>query len=265
MLSMTVSSSAAGISRADGVLDLVAQPRRLLDAGAGLGAHMQLELAAVDRGEEVLPQPGVEQRQRDDQKATNESRNAPRYSRHEPQDAVVASRRCSKPCSKAIWKRTKGLRLARACSHAIVLVALAAGTSPSSAPACAKGSTTPAWRRPLLPPAARTDTRHAVRKNIGTNTMQMQSVETKAGTAICAAPRGSPLDRPCPFEIAIDVLDRHRGVVHQDADGQRQSAQGHDVDRLAQRDEHQERAEIDSGIETAMMRVLASCRERSGS
>ena len=58
------------------------------------------------------------------------------------------------------------------------------------------------------------------------------------------------------LEIAIDVLDRHRGIVHQDADRQRQSAQRHDVDRLAssaraRSNEHR----IDSGIETAMMSV----------
>ena len=36
-------------------------------------------------------------------------------------------------------------------------------------------------------------------------------------------------------EIAVDVFDLDRGVVHEDTDGQRQPAQGHDVDRLAQR------------------------------
>ena len=66
--------------------------------------------------------------------------------------------------------------------------------------------------------------------------MQIQSDETKAGTAIWLAPLRMP---SCSFsprlEVIVDVLDRHRGVVDQDADGQRQAAQGHDVDRLAQR------------------------------
>ena len=34
-------------------------------------------------------------------------------------------------------------------------------------------------------------------------------------------------------KIALDVFDLDGGVVHQDADGQRQPAQGHDVERLA--------------------------------
>ena len=36
-------------------------------------------------------------------------------------------------------------------------------------------------------------------------------------------------------DVAVDVLDLDRGVVDQNADRQRQSAQRHDVDRLAQR------------------------------
>ena len=35
----------------DGIVDLVAQARRLLDAGAGAGAHVQLELAGIDARE----------------------------------------------------------------------------------------------------------------------------------------------------------------------------------------------------------------------
>ena len=46
-------------------------------------------------------------------------------------------------------------------------------------------------------------------------------------------------------KVALDVLDFDRGVVHQDADGERQSAKGHDVDGFAQRaqakDAHQNR------------------------
>ena len=47
----------------------------------------------------------------------------------------------------------------------------------------------PAWRTPPPPPAAQTGYRATpVRKNMGTNTMQIASVETNAGTAICCAP-----------------------------------------------------------------------------
>ena len=42
----------------DGVLHQVAEPRRLLNAGAGFRSHMQDELTTVGTGEEILPQEG---------------------------------------------------------------------------------------------------------------------------------------------------------------------------------------------------------------
>ena len=71
---------------------------------------------------------------------------------------------------------------------------------------------------------------------MGTKTMQMASVETSAGVAICAAPSRMACSISLPvFQVAIDVLDFDGGVVHQDADGQRQAAEGHDVDGFVQR------------------------------
>ena len=81
-----------------------------------------------------------------------------------------------------------------------------------------------------------------VRKNIGTNTMQMQSSETKAGVTIWSAPsRIDGLDVLALLEMPVDVLDRHGGVVDQDADRERQAAERHDVERLAERRQHGDR------------------------
>ena len=69
---------------------------------------------------------------------------------------------------------------------------------------------------------------------MGRNTMQMQRVETSAGTAIWAAPVEDGLAQIPPLlEVALDVLDGHGGVVHQDAHREGETAQGHDVDGLA--------------------------------
>ena len=40
---------------------------------------------------------------------------------------------------------------------------------------------------------------------------------------------------PCPCQIAFDVLDFHGRIVYENADRQRQSSQGHDVDRFSDR------------------------------
>ena len=48
------------------------------------------------------------------------------------------------------------------------------------------------------------------------------------------------LDLLSLFQKAIDVFDGDGGVVDQDADGQREASQGHDVDGLSQRREHQQ-------------------------
>ena len=91
---------------------------------------------------------------------------------------------------------------------------------------------------------------------MGTKTMQMDSVETKAGVAICAAPSRMACSISLPgFKIAIDVFDLDGGVVDQDADGERQAAEGHDVDGLAERREQMSEQRIESGMETAMMIV----------
>ena len=42
------------------------------------------------------------------------------------------------------------------------------------------------------------------------------------------------LDLLAGFEIAIDVLDFDGGVVDQDSDGERETAEGHDVDGFVQ-------------------------------
>ena len=58
MLSRMLSISAAGIGAADRLLDQIAEPRGLFDAGAGLGAHMEDERAAVRTGKKFCPRNG---------------------------------------------------------------------------------------------------------------------------------------------------------------------------------------------------------------
>ncbi len=73
------------------------------------------------------------------------------------------------------------------------------------------------------------------KKNIGTNTMQMEISDTKAGATICCAPsKIACLNRFPLLQMPVDVLDRHRGIIDEDADREREPAQRHDVQCLPQ-------------------------------
>jgi hypothetical protein len=97
------------------------------------------------------------------------------------------------------------------------------------------------------------EARHAGRKNIGTKAMQMHSSDTKAGCTICARHPDGVLHTLALFQVPVDVLDGHGGVVHQDAHRQRQAAQRHDVERLARQRQAATAARMASGIEVAMI------------
>ena len=93
-----------------------------------------------------------------------------------------------------------------------------------------------------------------VSSSTGTNTMQIDSVETNVGTAICDAPSSTALHQRLPHrQIAMRILDLHRRIVHQDADRQRQPAQRHHVDGLAQQAQDR-RAKSESRAESRCRR-----------
>src|SRR3954451_16614267 len=93
-----------------------------------------------------------------------------------------------------------------------------------------------------------------------TKTMLMQREATNAGTAICCAPSrmawmsglpsarvrgvgGGGDDGVGGGPVGVDVLDLDGGVVNQDADGQRQPSERHDVDGGAERAQREERGD----------------------
>ena len=87
--------------------------------------------------------------------------------------------------------------------------------------------------------------------------MQMQSSETKAGVHdLLRAVEDGGLDVLALLEMPVDVLDGDGCIVDQNADGQRQSAQRHDVERLRRPATSAISAHrTASGIEVAMMTV----------
>ncbi len=74
--------------------------------------------------------------------------------------------------------------------------------------------------------------------------MQIHKSETNAGRHdLLGAVEDGGLDVLALLQMPVDVLDRHRRLVDEDADGERQPAQGHDVERLAERPQRGDRAE----------------------
>ncbi len=84
-------------------------------------------------------------------------------------------------------------------------------------------------------------------KNDGTNTATTDSIASSRGTT--TSPLASSTPRATGVaarQVRVDVLDRDRRFVDEDADGERQAAERHDVDRLAgapQRDDRREQRE----------------------
>ncbi|MNL40077.1 hypothetical protein D3C87_1623990 [compost metagenome] len=61
-----------------------------------------------------------------------------------------------------------------------------------------------------------------------------QQRDERRGHDLRGAVHDRVLDGFALFQVPIDVFDGHRGIVHQDPDGQRQPPQGHDVEGFTQ-------------------------------
>ena len=92
---------------------------------------------------------------------------------------------------------------------------------------------------------------------MGTKTMQIHSKDTNAGIDdLRSAVDDGLFHGLALLQVIIDALDGHCRFVHQNADGQREAAQGHDVQRLADRRRgHRWPPRIDRGIEVVTMSV----------
>ena len=88
--------------------------------------------------------------------------------------------------------------------------------------ATASDSGTKSWR--LTP----------IMKKDGTNTARMQNIESSRAMAVRLHASTTARARETPGSIwRVNVLDFDGGLVHQNADRERQAAQRHDVDGLA--------------------------------
>ena len=106
-----------------------------------------------------------------------------------------------------------------------------------------------------------------VSSSTGTNTMQIdkRGHERRHGD-LRRAVQHRANQRLAHREVAMRVLDLHRRIVHQDADGERQAAQRHHVDGLAEQAQDA-RSTSGSTAESRCRRsaCCASCRGTAGS
>ena len=80
-----------------------------------------------------------------------------------------------------------------------------------------------------------------VSSRTGTKTMQIESGRDKGrnGDLRCSVEHGAD-QRLAHGDVAMSVLDLDRGIVHQNADGERQATQCHHVDGLSEEAQYAE-------------------------
>ena len=221
---------AGGDLAPDGGLDEVGQPGRLLDPRAGRRPQVQSELAAVGVRKEVLAEP--RHQQEGGQAGDEEHRDEDDPPLHQPreQPAVGEPHPLEPPVERLLAARERIARGRLALDG--------------------RGQQVHGQRRHQR---ARQQVRGEHREN---HRLRERHEEVAGGPAqqehrqehdadaergdqrrhrdlLGAVQDGLP-DRFAHVEVAVDVLDLHGGVVHQDADGECQPAERHDVDGLAE-------------------------------
>ena len=237
----------------------------LFHPGARRRAHVQAHLAGIDLGEEIAPQLREQQqraairREEPIARAATLDRQAPMRTRrdsfaealepvlesemHAPEQmfgagaAGAAAGTAAWPPGRAPrWSSASGIEQHR---HQVKDSTRLASSETHT-------ETDSGENRYLAVPCSR---------NTGTNTMQMHSVERNVGTPTSPQPLTMASSGSRPADVALDVLDHDRAVVHQDADRQGEAAERHGVECLATDYITSTAVMIDSGMAARMMTV----------
>ena len=231
---------APGSTLAHRLLDLREQQLGLLEPRARRRAHVQLELPAVHRAGRSprrSPAPAAATAS-DEHAAPMPARRGDAPSRRRASRDTPPRNRSNAAIERGDDRAGTALGAARRVAACACCASRPAACSrPSSARACATGSTTPPSRRSprapaagTAPPPVRTARRSAGRRCRSTASRRTPEWRSAARRRRSRRRSGFPV-----LDVAVDVLDRHRRVVDEDADGEREPAQRHHVERLAHR------------------------------
>ncbi len=229
---------------ANHILDLIAEPGGIFNARAGVGSHMKLELAAIDRGEEVLSQPWIEESDGTNPESDDRNQEDSTIFHAEAQDAVVPVAQFFEVVFEGDLEADERVAACLRLVHAIVFV-------PLQQVLCHGGDD--GSREEVGGQHREDDCLGQGHEEISSDAAEEEHRdkhdadgegrdESRNGDL-----RGASEDGVfylfAFFKVAVDVLDFDGCVVHQDADGQREAAEGHDVDGFTERRQHQQRTD----------------------
>ena len=229
---------------ADGVVDPVALRGHVFNARAGARPHVQHELAAVHAGKEIFAKKRIEKCSRPHTQHEEEDDEERGVSDAQLQHAPVAAADLLKAGLEGELEDDEGIT-APPLAFAYLRVMLAQQILRHGGDDRArkqvrrqhcKDDSFSQRHKEVLRHAAEEEHRHE-------DDADGEGGDKGRPRDLCRAVENRLLDGLTLFQVAIDVLNLDRSVVDQDAHGQRQAAERHDVDRFAQRAQHQQRSQ----------------------
>ncbi len=237
--------------RADLLLDLIGQRRRLLDSGSRRRAQMQLDRAGIDRGEEILSQRGdeAEREQCDaeepaDEPETTAQRQVQQAHIGLPEALKTMLESARKAPEEAGRRRLAGIRPRRMA----VLMAQEKMRERrhQRVGQYVRGDHREDDRHRERPEEVAGDPAEREQRREGDADAEQRDRRRRHDFA-CAMGDGGQNVFAELLHVAIDVLDGDRRVVDENADRERETAERHHVDRLAERGERDQRGENRQG------------------
>ena len=244
ILSASVSISPRRDDLADRLLHVGELIGAFLDPGADLGADMHQDRTGIDRGKEVPPEIRHQQERNPDQAEESDHENRPSRHRQRQQVVVAAAQALEARLESPLEPDQRVARRRRPLAFGMVDVRLQQ----------VFGHRRHQGARQQERPDHREDhgqrhrheqkARHALQEeHRHEHDADAQQRDEGRRHDLVGAVQDRGLDVLALLQMPVDVLDRDRGVVDENADRQRQAAERHDVEGFSDRRQHHDGAE----------------------